>query len=186
MSAAGPARTRISVIVCAYNEERYLGGCLHSILAQTRPPDEVIVVNNRSEDGTREIAMRLPMVDVVDEPRRGLVRAREAGRRYASGDLLVYLDADSRLPLTWIELVVRKFDRDPRLVGLSGRYRFYDWDRLGTLLLGLYDVTLAPLDPPAGAPGARHRSGLLWRGVLRQTRGPRCHRRIRYHDRIPR
>ena len=145
MSTVAPARARISVIVCAFNEQQYLAGCLHSVLGQSRSPDEVIVVNNGSTDGTRDIAMRFVQVQIVDEPRRGLVRAREAGRRYASGDLLVYLDADSRLPLNWIERVERTFARRPALVGLSGRYRFYDWDRLGALLLGVYDVTLAPL-----------------------------------------
>jgi GT2 family glycosyltransferase len=42
---------RISAIVCAYNEQRLLAGALHSLLAQTRAPDEVIVVNNASTDG---------------------------------------------------------------------------------------------------------------------------------------
>ena len=44
---------RISAIVCAYNEEKTLPAALHSLFAQTRPPDEVIVVNNASTDHTR-------------------------------------------------------------------------------------------------------------------------------------
>ena len=45
---------RISAIVCAYNEEKTLPAALHSLFAQTRPPDEVIVVNNASTDRTRD------------------------------------------------------------------------------------------------------------------------------------
>src|SRR5690349_11342604 len=99
----GPARTTMSVIVCAYNEERTLAACLHSVLAQTRPPDEIIVVNNASTDRTRAVAAAIPGVVIVDEPRKGLVIARESGRRRAAGDILAYLDADCRAPLRWLE-----------------------------------------------------------------------------------
>ena len=78
-----------SVIVCAYNEAAYLSSCLHSVLAQTRPPDEVVVVNNASADATREVAARVPDIKIVDEPRKGLVRARETARLHSSGDVLV-------------------------------------------------------------------------------------------------
>ena len=70
---------RISVIVCAHNEAQYLPACLYSVLGQTRPPDEVLVIDNAS-----------------------LVKARETARRHANGDVLVYLDADCRAPLTWL------------------------------------------------------------------------------------
>ena len=85
---------RLSVIVCAHNEARLLPACLHSLLAQTRLPDEIVVVNNASTDETRAVAQQIPYVSVVDEPRKGLVVARETGRRTATGDILVYLDAD--------------------------------------------------------------------------------------------
>ena len=74
---------KIGVIVCAHNEARYLSPCLHSLLAQSRPPDEILVINNASTDETRTVALRVPSVRVVDEPRKGLVIAREAGRRVA-------------------------------------------------------------------------------------------------------
>jgi glycosyltransferase involved in cell wall biosynthesis len=135
---------RFSVIVCAHNEARYLSACLHSLLAQSRPPDEIVVINNASTDETRAVAERVPCVRVVDEPRKGLVVAREAGRRVASGDVLVYVDADCRAPLTWLARVERRFSRAPDLLALSGPYRFYDWDWWGRLLIRVYDVTVAP------------------------------------------
>jgi cellulose synthase/poly-beta-1,6-N-acetylglucosamine synthase-like glycosyltransferase len=90
------------------------------------------------------VAEEVPCVRVVDEPRKGLVVARETGRRTATGDILVYLDADCRAPLTWLARIERRFARDPRLVALSAPYRFYDWDWWGRLLIRTYDVTLAP------------------------------------------
>jgi glycosyltransferase involved in cell wall biosynthesis len=135
----------VSVIVCAHNEARYLPGCLHSLLAQSRPPDEILVVNNASTDDTRDVALRVPDVRVLDESRKGLVIARETGRRAAAGDVLAYLDADCRAPLTWLERVERRFANDETLLALSGPYRYYDWDPWGRVLIRAYDVTVAPL-----------------------------------------
>ena len=135
---------RISVIVCAHNEAQFVGPCLHSLLAQTRVPDEILVVNNASTDETGAVAQQIPNVRVVDEPRKGLVVARETGRRASAGDLLVYLDADCRAPLRWLELIERHFMCDPALIALSAPYRFYDWDWWGRLLIRAYDFTLAP------------------------------------------
>src|ERR1700750_1955991 len=65
------AAMSLSAIVCAYNEERTLPAALHSLFAQTRVPDEVIVVNNASTDRTRKVAAAFPGVTVVDEPEKG-------------------------------------------------------------------------------------------------------------------
>jgi glycosyltransferase involved in cell wall biosynthesis len=135
---------RLSVIVCAHNEAQYLGACLHSVLAQSRPADDILVINNASTDETRTVAQQIAGVRVVDEPRQGLVVARETGRRLVGGDVLVYLDADCRAPLTWLANIERRFRRDPALVALSAPYRFYDWDWWGRLLVRAYDFTLAP------------------------------------------
>jgi len=115
----------ISVVICAHNEAQWLGACLHSVLAQTRPADEVLVVNNASTDPTRAAAAGIRGVRVVDEPRKGLVIARETGRHRSSGSVLAYLDADCRAPLRWLERVERRFALDADLVALSGPYRFY-------------------------------------------------------------
>jgi GT2 family glycosyltransferase len=72
------------------------------------------------------------------------VVARERGRQEATGDLLVYVDADCRAPQTWLERVERRFAADASLLALSGNYRFYDWDWWGRTLLRAYDFTLGP------------------------------------------
>ena len=70
--------------------------------------------------------------------------SRETGRRHASGEVLIYLDADCRAPLTWVERIEQRLLRDPKLIALSGPYRYYDWDWFGRLLIRAYDLTLAP------------------------------------------
>jgi glycosyltransferase involved in cell wall biosynthesis len=132
-----------SVIVCAYNEERFLHDCLFSLLHQTRRPDEIIVVNNASTDGTRAVAERIA-VRVIDEPRKGLVRARETGRQESSGDVLAYVDADCRAPRDWLERLAREFDTLDPPAAVTGPYRFYDWDIVSRALVRMYDYSVAP------------------------------------------
>lgn len=59
---------KLSAIICAYNEERMLAPAIHSLFAQTRVPDEIIVVNNASTDDTRAVAAGIAGVRIVDEP----------------------------------------------------------------------------------------------------------------------
>ncbi len=134
----------MAVIVCAHNESRFLGPGLHSLLAQTRVPDEIVVVDNASTDDTAAVAAAVPGIRVVSEPRKGLVRARERGRQATTADLLLFLDADCRAPLQWVERVERRFARRPDLLALSGSYRFYDWHLPGRLLIRGYDWTVGP------------------------------------------
>jgi glycosyltransferase involved in cell wall biosynthesis len=134
----------ISVIVCAYNESRFLTACLHSLLAQTRPADEILVINNASADDTGDIARGIPGVRVVDEPHKGLVVARETARRLSGSDVLAYVDADCRAPLQWLERIEHRFRRSPALVAVTGPYRVYDWDFLGRALIRGYDFLVAP------------------------------------------
>jgi glycosyltransferase involved in cell wall biosynthesis len=119
----------LSFIVPAYNEERYLPACLESILEQTRGLEdqvEIIVVNNASTDRTREVALRYPVVRVVDEPRKGLPFARQAGFLASSGTLTAHVDSYSRLTPNWVDTVLAHFRRDPSLVALSGPFLYYD------------------------------------------------------------
>jgi len=141
---SAPRAATISAIVCAYNEAAALPACLHSLLAQSRRPDEVILVNNASTDQTGTVARGIPGVRVLDEPQKGLVVARETGRLAAAGDILAYVDADCRAPLQWLELVERRFARAPALVAVTGPYRFYDWDLMGRTLIRAYDFVVAP------------------------------------------
>ncbi|RPI53852.1 MAG: glycosyltransferase family 2 protein [Acidobacteria bacterium] len=135
---------RYSVIVCAFNEELLLPDCLRSLLQQSFPPHEIIVVNNASTDRTAAAAS-IPGIRVVNEPRKGLVIARETGRRVSTGDVLVYVDADCRAPRGWLERIAREFAGPNPPVAVTGPYRFYDWDIVGRALVRLYDHSLAPV-----------------------------------------
>jgi len=134
----------IGTIVCAYNESRLLPACLYSLRAQTRPPDDILVINNASTDETAAVARAVPGVRVVDEPRKGLVVARETGRRASWCDVLAFVDADCRAPIHWLERVESQFDGVGSPVAVTGPYRFYDWDIAGRALIRAYDLLVAP------------------------------------------
>jgi len=134
----------IATIVCAYNESRLLPACLYSLRAQTRPPDEILVIDNASTDATAAVARAVPGVRVVGEPQKGLVVARETGRRAARADVVAFVDADCRAPITWLERVESRFDRTDAPVAVTGPYRFYDWDLTGRALVRAYDLVVAP------------------------------------------
>jgi len=85
----------VTVIIPVRNGELYLGEAIDSVLKQTHPIHEVIVVDNGSTDGSRRTAERFGgMVRVIDEPVPCIGRARNAGVRAATGDLIAFLDAD--------------------------------------------------------------------------------------------
>ncbi|MBU2574094.1 MAG: glycosyltransferase [Elusimicrobia bacterium] len=92
----------LSIVVPAYNEEKLLGSCLESVAAAFRPlgasgpAREVIVCDNNSTDATARIAASSG-AKVVFEPVNQIGRARNAGAAAASGDWLLFIDADSTL-----------------------------------------------------------------------------------------
>ncbi|MCO8270262.1 glycosyltransferase family 2 protein [Actinoplanes sp. TRM 88003] len=91
----------LSVIVPVFNEERFLGACLDAVLAQHEPVHEVIVVDNNSTDGTREVlAAYAGRVLVLRESRQGVQHARNRGLDAASGTVFGRIDADTAITAT--------------------------------------------------------------------------------------
>jgi glycosyltransferase involved in cell wall biosynthesis len=115
----------IAVVIPAYNEEEHLGALLHALLVQTRIPDEIIVVDDGSADGTAEVAKQYADRGVIllEEPHEGVNAARHKGTMRASADIVVQTDADVELPRAWIARIASRFEREPTLIGLTGNMR---------------------------------------------------------------
>jgi glycosyltransferase involved in cell wall biosynthesis len=116
----------ISVIIPAYNEEKYIEDCLESIFAQQDAPDfEVIVVDNASTDRTASLVkMKFPRAKIIFEPKKSVTVARNRGVKEAAGDILFFVDADIILPRRHFKNVIQKFTKDQKLVAVFGPYAY--------------------------------------------------------------
>ncbi len=126
-----PAPT-VSIVIPAYNEERTLRACVVAALEQTDSADEVIVVDNRSTDGTRTVleSLRLeypdaPLRILEQNAEQGLVPTRNLGLDNALGEVIGRIDADSVLEPNWVA-EVRKLFRDESVDGATGPMIYYD------------------------------------------------------------
>lgn len=113
---------RISVVIATYRRPLSLKDTLSSMVAQTRPADEIIVVDNNSGDETEwivsEFRQKLP-IQYVFEPRQGVSFARNAGVKAANGEVVAFTDDDCVSDPDWLYNLELPFLRDPQ-IGLVG------------------------------------------------------------------
>ncbi len=157
----------VSVVVPVLDDAEHLARCLAALTAQTRPADEVVVVDNGSTDDSADVA-RAAGATVLHESVRGIARASARGYDHASGDVLVRLDADSVPPPEWIATALALLGR-PGVVAVTGPGRPSDGGRVvrrvwGALYMGPYFGLMwsALGRPPVfGSATAMHRSTWL-------------------------
>lgn len=172
---------KVSVVIPCYNAERTLARQLEALQRQTVSPWEVIVVDNRSDDHSvdvaRGFATTLPRFKLIDASRkRGASHARNAGARAAEGDVLAFCDADDEVDPGWIaglqdalrqhDFVASRFD----LTKLNPRTKYVHPQASGLLREQTFDFL-----PRAGA------SGLAIRKHIHEAVGG-FDENIRYHE----
>lgn len=117
--------TTISVILPVRNGARWIGDALGSVADQTRPPDEIIVVDGQSDDDSAAIAARFAGVRVVRQPDLGIGRGLNLGFAEARGDLLTMIACDDRWRPEKLALQSACLLEDPALDVVFGRVRFF-------------------------------------------------------------
>jgi|SRR3989344_2963266 len=125
----------ISVIIPAYNEEKYLEDCLRAFEKQTfaKSNFEVIVVDNCSTDKTAIVAWSLG-AKVVKCATLGVSHARQIGFMAAKGEIIASTDADTQVAQNWLEVIDKNFSSNPNLVGMTGAVEFLSKDPLNRFL----------------------------------------------------
>jgi glycosyltransferase involved in cell wall biosynthesis len=117
---------RISIVITCFNQAVFLPDAINSVLNQTVSAVEIILVDDGSTDETAKVAAKYPSISYQWQRNQGLSSARNNGIRAASGDFLVFLDADDRLLPTALESGLRCFEAHPESAFVSGQYRRID------------------------------------------------------------
>ena len=151
----------VSVIIPTYNYGRFISTALQSVLAQTAPPSEVIVVDDGSTDDTRDVVGGFgDRVRYVHQPNSGVCAARNRGVKESSGNIIAFMDADDTMEPASLEKQLELFDEAG--VGLVHcGLRLFDHDTGETIELqlqggedGVADNLLLWEGPSIAGPGA--------------------------------
>lgn len=121
----------LSVVIPAYNEERYIGACLRSVKNQIiSVPYTIIVADNNSTDNTVSLA-KAESVEVIQVKQKGYAHAAIAGIAKTNSRIIVMTDADTVVPPDWLSRIYETFEIYPDVVAVGGPYEFQD----GSLVL---------------------------------------------------
>lgn len=114
---------RISAVIPAYNCARYIARAIESVLNQTHPVDELIVIDDGSSDNTAEVVRSFgDRVTLIQQSNAGASAARNTGIETASGDWIAFLDADDEWLPDKLKLQVALLNKNPNLMWISGNY----------------------------------------------------------------
>jgi glycosyltransferase involved in cell wall biosynthesis len=166
---------KISVIIPNYNYGRFIGEAVESVLAQTFPVFEIVVVDDGSTDDSLEILSRYEKdgVKVVRQQNCGVGAARNSGVEHSSGELVAFLDADDLWLPQKIEKQMERLLSDPEFGFVSCGMK--EFDASGNTIRA-YEVgkegwraeEILLIEPIVNGPGS---TGLLWRRVFEEAGG---------------
>ncbi len=120
-------RPRVSAVIPNWHRKNDLREALLAIKAQTYPVEEIIVVDNNSQDGTREmIEEEFPEVMFIQSPHNIVIQALNIGAKTASGDIILHQDNDGVLAPDAVERMLRVFASDPAIAVVHSKNLYYD------------------------------------------------------------
>ena len=116
---------RFSIVVPFRNAERFLEGCIRSLLDQKYPDDryEILLVDNASSDRSVALARQHPAVRLLHQPQVGAYAARNLGLDHARGEIIAFIDSDCEADPGWL-LALERALRDPEIGVVLGRREF--------------------------------------------------------------
>ena len=121
-------RIKLSVVIVTYNRCKDLAECLNSLLSLNEPPNEIIVVDSNSTDGTRELAKNYPL-KFISINEKSMVKARNIGFQNSKERVIAYIDDDVVVSKDWSRYILEPY-KDKCVGGVVGRVvPYYDTER---------------------------------------------------------
>lgn len=147
----------VSVLICAYNVEKYIDECILSIINQTYSNLEIIIVNDGSNDLTLEHLEKFSQEDkririINNQYNLGFINSLNIGLDYTSGEYIARMDADDIAKPYWIENIVSYLEKNKNIIAM-----------------GAYLEIL--VEEKSGIIGAKYKNGDIWKNPL-------CHNEI--------
>ena len=108
---------KISIIITAYNDEKYIKKCIESVIYQTYKNIEIIIINDGSNDNTLEIINQFndERIKIYNQKNLGTGKARNNGLKYSTGDFIIFIDGDDYIDkniLMHSYNLIKKYDAD--------------------------------------------------------------------------
>jgi hypothetical protein len=138
-----PDAEKVTVVIPCFRQAHFLPEAIESVLAQDHGVVEIVVVDDGSPDNVGEVAARYPGVKCLRQPNGGLAAARNAGLEEATGEFVLFLDADDRLLPEAVGRGLEELEADPGAMMAAGIWQ----------LIGEEGEPL-PADPPQQPPDA--------------------------------
>jgi len=111
---------KVTVAIPCYNSSSYVGAVIESVLVQSRPADEILVVDDGSTDGSAEVIGRYPVRLLQHTSNQGLAAARNTAIEKAKGDVIVFIDADAVADTDLLKVLLSGYDA-PEIGGVGGQ-----------------------------------------------------------------
>lgn len=124
-----PPRPKVSVIMPTYNRADLLPAAIDSVLGQSFTDFEVLVIDDGSEDATRQVVAGFsdPRIHYCHQRNSGVSAARNRGLEIARGEYLAFLDSDDLFLPAKLAFQVAQLDENPTLGMVAGGFRYIDW-----------------------------------------------------------
>lgn len=112
---------KVSILITAYNVEKYLAEAIESALNQTYSNIEIIAVNDGSTDNSLQVLqLYKDKIVIIDQENQGLSKALNIGLKRATGELITFLDGDDILIKDKLERQLKEFENNPDLEATFG------------------------------------------------------------------
>ncbi|MGC6408473.1 glycosyltransferase family 2 protein [Bisgaard Taxon 45] len=134
----------VSVLICAYNVEKYIEECINAVINQTYKNLEIIVVNDGSSDSTlsklHSLSEKDSRIKMINNPKNlGFISSLNIGIEYVSGDYVARTDADDITKPEWIEKILGYMLSHPQIIAMGSYLTILSEDGNGSNLANYYE-----------------------------------------------